>query len=99
MIVRNLDSKIYSSSNYNLIAEDNIQNIISANVFPEVPLVFQHNFIILLISTKKITSLKRKLNKFLRNISWKCSVKRYQESFVHLSPCIKNQKSKKSKIK
>ena len=34
MIARNLDFDIYSSSNYNLIVEDNIQKIISANDFP-----------------------------------------------------------------
>ena len=34
MIARDLDSKIYSSFNYNLITEDNIQKIISANDFP-----------------------------------------------------------------
>ena len=44
MIVRNLDSKIYNSSNYNLIAEDNIQKIISENDFLKVPLLFQTQF-------------------------------------------------------
>ena len=44
----------------------------------------KHNFLILLINIKKIMLLKKKLNKFLRNISQKCLVKRYQESFVHL---------------
>ena len=44
MITRNLDSEIYSSSNYSLIAEDNIKKIISTNVFPEVPLLFQTQF-------------------------------------------------------
>ena len=33
MIARNLDFEIYSSFNYNLIAKDNIQNIISTNDF------------------------------------------------------------------
>ena len=40
MISRNLDYEIYSSSNYNLIVEDNIQKIISSTNFPEVPLLF-----------------------------------------------------------
>ena len=44
MITRNLDYEIYSSSNYNLITEANIQKIISANDFPEVPLMFQTQF-------------------------------------------------------
>ena len=44
MIARNLDSEIYSSSNYYLIAEDNIQKIISATNLPEVPLLFQTQF-------------------------------------------------------
>ena len=44
MIARNLDYEIYSSSNYNPIVEDNIQKIISTNVFPEVPLLFQTQF-------------------------------------------------------
>ena len=41
MIVRNLDSKIYSSYNYNLITKDNIQKIIFANDFPEIILLFK----------------------------------------------------------
>ena len=69
MIARDLNSEIYSSSNYNLIAEDNIQKIISANNFHEVPLLFQTNLLILLISTKKNMSLKKKPEKLLRNIS------------------------------
>ena len=70
MIARNLNSEIYISSNYNLIVEDNIQKIISANDFPEVIFFCSKlNFLILLINTKMITSMKRKLNKFLRNIS------------------------------
>ena len=40
MIARNLDFEIYSSSNYYLIVEDNIQKIIFTNNFPEVPLLF-----------------------------------------------------------
>ena len=44
MIARNLDYEIYSSSNYNLITKANIQKIISANDFPEVPLMFQTQF-------------------------------------------------------
>ena len=44
MIARDLDYEIYSFPNYNLIAEENIQKIISANVFPEVLLLFQTQF-------------------------------------------------------
>ena len=44
MIARDPDSEIYSFSNYNLITEDNIQKIISTNVFPEVSLLFQTHF-------------------------------------------------------
>ena len=44
MIAKNLDCEIYSSSNYNLIAEDNIEKIISATDFPKVPLLFQTQF-------------------------------------------------------
>ena len=40
MISRNLDYEICSSSNYNLIIEDNIQKIISSTNIPEVPLIF-----------------------------------------------------------
>ena len=53
MIARNLDSEIYSSSNYNLIVEDNIKKIIYANVFPEVPLLFQTQFSYLVDKYKK----------------------------------------------
>ena len=53
MIVRNLDSEIYSSSNYNLIAEDNIQKIISSIYLPEVPLLFQIQFTYLVNKYKK----------------------------------------------
>ena len=51
MIVRNLDSEIYSSSNYNLIAEDNIQKIIFATNLPEV--LFQTQFTYLVDKYKK----------------------------------------------
>ena len=44
MIARNLDSEIYSSSNYNIIIEDDIQKIIFANDFPKVSLLFQTQF-------------------------------------------------------
>ena len=44
MIARDLDYEIYSSFNYNLITEDNIQKIIFVNVFPKVPLLFQTQF-------------------------------------------------------
>ena len=53
MIARNLDSEIYSSSNYNLIVEDNIQKIISSNDFPKVPLLFQTQFSYLVDKYKK----------------------------------------------
>ena len=53
MIARNLDYKIYSSSNYNLIVEDNIQKIIFANNFLEVPLLFQTQFSYLVDKYKK----------------------------------------------
>ena len=53
MIARNLDYEIYSSSNYSLIAEDNIQKIISATDFPKVPLLFQTQFTYLVDKYKK----------------------------------------------
>ena len=53
MISRNLDYEIYSSSNYNLIAEDNIQNIISSIHLPKVPLLFQTQFTYLVDKYKK----------------------------------------------
>ena len=53
MISRNLDYEIYSSSNYNLIAEDNIQKIISSIYLPEVPLLFQTQFTYLVDKYKK----------------------------------------------
>ena len=53
MISRNLDAEIYSSSNYNLIAEDNIQKIISSIYLPEVPLFFQTQFTCLIDKYKK----------------------------------------------
>ena len=53
MIARDLDYKIYSSFNYNLITEDNIQKIISANDFPEVPFLFQTQFSYLVDKYKK----------------------------------------------
>lgn len=53
MIVRNLDSKIYTSSNYKLISKDNIQKIISANDFPKVPLLLQTQFSYLVNKYKK----------------------------------------------
>lgn len=53
MIARDLDFKIYSSSNYNLIAEDNIQKIISANNFPEIPFLFQTQFTYLVDKYKR----------------------------------------------
>ena len=70
MIARNLDSEIYSSSNYNLIVEDNIQKIISTNNFLEVLLLFQTQFTYLVDKYKKKSmSLKKKPNKALKNIS------------------------------
>ena len=53
MIARNLNYEIYNSSNYNLIIEDNIQKIISANDFPKVPLLFQTQFSYLVDKYKK----------------------------------------------
>ena len=53
MITRNLDSEIYSSCNYNLIVEDNIQKIISTNDFPEVHFLFQTQFSYLVNKYKK----------------------------------------------
>ena len=53
MISRNLDAEIYSSSNYNLIAKDNIQKIISSIYLPEVPLLFQTQFTYLVDKYRK----------------------------------------------
>ena len=53
MISRNLDAEIYSSSNYNLIAKDNIQKIISSIYLPEVRLLFQTQFTYLVDKYKK----------------------------------------------
>ena len=63
MISRNLDSEIYSSSNYNLIAEDNIQKIIFANTFPEIPLLFQTQFTYLVDKYKKEYVLEEEARK------------------------------------
>ena len=54
-----LDYEIYSSSNYNLIAKDNIQKIISANDFLEVPLLFQTQFSYLVYKYKKDYVIKK----------------------------------------
>ena len=69
MISRNLDAEIYSSSNYNLIAEDNNQKIISSIYLPEVPLLFQTQFTYLVDKYKKNMFLKKKFDKLLKNIS------------------------------
>ena len=53
MISINLDYEIYSSSNYNLIVEDNIQKIIYSTNLPEVPLLFQTQFTYLIDKYKK----------------------------------------------
>ena len=53
MISRNLDAEIYSSSNYNLIVEDNIQKIISSTNLLEVLLLFQTQFTYLVDKYKK----------------------------------------------
>ena len=53
MISRNLDAEIYSSSNYNLIAKDNNQKIISSIYLPEVPLLFQTQFTYLVDKYRK----------------------------------------------
>ena len=60
MIARDLDSKIYSSFNYNLITEDNIQKIISANDFPEVPFLFRTQFSYLIHKYKKDYIIEKK---------------------------------------
>ena len=59
MIARNLDYEIYSSSNYNPIVEDNIQKIISANVFPKVLILFQTQFSYLVDKYKKDYVIKK----------------------------------------
>ena len=59
MIARNLDYEIYSSSNYNPIVEDNIQKIISANVFPKVFILFQTQFSYLVDKYKKDYVIKK----------------------------------------
>ena len=53
MISRNLDAEIYSSSNYNLTAEDNNKKIISSIYLPEVPLLFQTQFTYLVDKYRK----------------------------------------------
>ena len=63
MIARDLNSEIYSSSNYNLITEDNIQKIISANNFHEVPLLFQTQFTYLVDKYKKEYVLEEEARK------------------------------------
>nr|CAN70247.1 hypothetical protein VITISV_021083 [Vitis vinifera] len=63
IIARDLDSEIYSSSNYNLITEDNIQKIISANNFHEVPLLFQTQFTYLVDKYKKEYVLEEEARK------------------------------------
>ena len=59
MTARNLDYEIYSSSNYNPIVEDNIQKIISANVFPKVLILFQTQFSYLVDKYKKDYVIKK----------------------------------------
>ena len=51
-------------SNYNLITEDNIQKIISANNFHEVPLLFQIQFTYLVDKYKKEYVLEEEESKF-----------------------------------
>ena len=53
MIAINLDYEIYSSSNYNLVVEANIQKIISTTNFQKVPLLFQTQFTYLVDKYKK----------------------------------------------
>ena len=53
MISRNLDAEIYSSSNYNLIAENNNQKFISSIYLPEVPFLFQTQFTYLVDKYRK----------------------------------------------
>ena len=59
MIARNLDCEIYSSSNYNLIVEDNIQKIISVTDFPKVSLLFQTQFTYLIDKYKKEYAIEK----------------------------------------
>ena len=63
MISRNLDAEIYSSSNYNLIAEDNNQKIISSIYLPEVPLLFQTQFTYLVDKYRKEYVLEEKVRR------------------------------------
>ena len=60
MIARDLDYKIYSSFNYNLITEDNIQKIISANDFPEVHFLIRTQFSYLVHKYKKEYIIEKK---------------------------------------
>ena len=53
MIARDFDFEIQSSSNYKLITKGNIKKIISANIFHEVPLLFQTQFSYLVDIYKK----------------------------------------------
>ena len=76
MIARDLDSEIYSSSNYNLITKDNIQKIISTNVFLEVILPFQTQFSYLVDKYKKDYIIEKEAQKvfkkyLLEMLSWK----------------------------
>ena len=64
MIARNLDSEIYSSSNYNPTVEDNIQKIIFATNFPEVPLLFQTQITYLVYKNKKEYVIEKETQNF-----------------------------------
>ena len=66
MIARDLDSEIYSSSNYNLITKDNIQKIISTNVFLEVILPFQTQFSYLVDKYKKDYIIEKEAQKVFK---------------------------------
>ena len=102
MIVRDLDYEIYSFSNYKLITEDNIQKIISANIFLGVLLLFQNHFSYLVDKYKKdYVQEKQARKEFEKNSPRDAQLKRFQESFVELYLCtfvslyLSNKKRKK----
>ena len=68
MISRQLDSKIYNSSNYKLIVENNIQKIISSNDLRAF-FFFNFNVLILLMCKKESTSKRSKLENNLKIFS------------------------------
>ena len=94
MIARDLDFEIYSSSNYNLITEDNIQKIIFVNVFPKVPLLFQTQFSYLVDKYTKDYVIEKKaqkvFEKHLLDMLSRKDIKNilYIYIFIYLSPHI-----------